>query len=61
MPPANQFDPVHGFDNPTAGPHLIHDDLSYYALTVHTISRPPPSSATSYGKIKKHYTLDSPI
>ncbi len=60
MPPANQFDPVSGFSNATAGPHVINDDLSYYALNLqYDFQVATLMSATSYGEIKKRYSSDS--
>jgi len=57
---ANQFDPVHGLSNATAGPHLIHDDLSYYALNLqYDFKVATLMSATSVGEIKKRYSLDA--
>ena len=59
-PPANQFDPVNGFANSTAGPHVIDDQLSYYALTLqYDFKAATLMSATSFGEIKKHYSLDA--
>jgi iron complex outermembrane recepter protein len=59
-PPANQFDPVHGLTNATAGPHLIHDDLSYYALNLqYDFKVATLMSATSFGEIKKRFSSDA--
>jgi iron complex outermembrane receptor protein len=58
-PPADQFDPVNGFNNATAGQHLIKDNLSYYALHLqYDFNFATLVSATSYGKITKRYTTD---
>lgn len=58
-PPPNQFDLVHGFTNGTAGPHIIHDDLSYYALHLeYDLKVATLMSATSYGQITKKFTGD---
>jgi len=58
-PPANQFDPVNGLSNATAGPHIINDHLSYYALNLqYDFNVATLMSATSYGEIKKRYTSD---
>jgi iron complex outermembrane recepter protein len=59
-PPANQFDPVNGFRNATAGPHLINDSLSYYALNLqYDFKMATLMAATSFGEIKKRYSSDS--
>jgi iron complex outermembrane recepter protein len=59
-PPANQFAPVNGFNNPTAGPHVIDDNLSYYALNVqYDFKVATLMSATSFGDIRKQYSSDS--
>jgi iron complex outermembrane recepter protein len=59
-PPANQFDPVNGFANATAGPHVIDDNLSYYALALqYDFKVATLMSATSFGEIRKHYSSDA--
>jgi iron complex outermembrane recepter protein len=59
-PAANQFDPVNGLSNATPGPHLINDNLSYYALNLqYDFKVATLMSATSYGEIKKRYTSDA--
>jgi outer membrane receptor protein involved in Fe transport len=58
-PPGNQFAPVDGLSNSTAGPHLIHDNLAYYALNVqYDVNVATLMSATSFGEIKKRFTSD---
>ena len=59
-PTADQFDPVNGFRNHTAGPHVIKDDLAYYALNVqYDLQVATLMSATSFGEIRKRYTSDA--
>jgi iron complex outermembrane receptor protein len=59
-PPANQFDPVDGLRNSTAGPHVINDNLSYYALNVqYDFKFATLMSATSLGEIRKKYAADT--
>jgi iron complex outermembrane recepter protein len=59
-PPANQFDQVNGFVNATAGPHVIKDELTYYALNVqYDLKVATMTSATSYGEIRKRYSSDA--
>jgi iron complex outermembrane recepter protein len=59
-PPANQFGLVNGFTNATAGPHVINNDLSYYALNLqYDFKVATLMSATSFGEIKEKYTSDS--
>ncbi len=58
-PPGNQFDLVNGLNNATAGPHVINDNLSYYALNVqYDLKFATLMSATSYGEIKKKFSSD---
>jgi iron complex outermembrane recepter protein len=58
-PPANQFDPVDGLRNSTAGPHVIDDNLSYYALNVqYDFKVATLMSATSLGEIRKKFSSD---
>ena len=58
--PANQFEPVNGMSNATVGPHVIHDNLSYYALNVqYEFDFATLMSATSFGDIRKRFTSDS--
>jgi len=59
-PPANQFEPVSGFSNATAGPHVIKDSLSYYALNLqYDLKVATLMSGTSFGEIKKRFSSDS--
>jgi iron complex outermembrane recepter protein len=58
-PPANQFDPADGLRNSTAGPHVIDDNLSYYALNLqYDFKFATLMSATSLGEIRKKYSSD---
>jgi iron complex outermembrane recepter protein len=59
-PPANQFEPVNGFNNPTAGPHVLNENLSYYALNVqYDFQVATLMSATSFGEIKNQFSSDA--
>jgi len=58
-PPGNQFDPVDGLRNSTAGPHVIDDKLYYYALNAqYDLKFATLMSATSVGEIRKEYSQD---
>ena len=58
-PPADQFVLVNGLSNATAGPHLIKDNLSYYALNLqYDFKFATLMSATSFGDIRKWYSSD---
>ena len=58
-PAANQFTPVNGLQGSVAAPHVIKDQMSYYALNVQYEFKPATlTSMTSYGRIREHYTND---
>jgi iron complex outermembrane recepter protein len=59
-PPADQFEPVNGLRNPAFGPHVIQDNLEYYALNLnYDLKFATLMSATSFGSIRKRYTSDA--
>ncbi len=58
-PPANQFDPVHGFNNNSPWPHDISNRLTYYALNLqYSLAAATIMSSTSYGQIRRDFTAD---
>jgi iron complex outermembrane recepter protein len=58
-PPANQFQLADGLSNATAGPHVINDHLTYYALNVqYDFKLATLMSATSFGEIRKQFSSD---
>jgi len=58
-PPADQFALVNGLSDASAGPHIINDNLSYYALNLqYDFKFASLMSASSFGDIRKRFSSD---